>query len=319
MCFRQRLFCSGLFLASSSSSAATDLGTLGGSYSFARDINQNGHVAGEASNAAEKTHAVLWKKNGIVDLGTLPRHEYSMANGLNDADQAVGYSRTNSKSGLTQAVLWDRGKAVPLPALRSDEYSQASEINNQEEIVGVNGSKAIVWRKRKAMALPDLGGEFSIALGINNAGQIVGNCQTKDSSVHACTWKNGKVFDLGTLGGRFSTANGINDRGQIVGSSETEDGSIHAFIYEDGLMKDLGEGMIRGLNSQGHFAGEAPNGDIIQGQLWMPDGQALTLDSLPATSYSSAFAVNDNGIAIGVSEMNEPHSPQPIFHATLWP
>lgn len=307
-----------LFFLSTPVFAAQDLGTLGGSYSFARDINQSGMIVGEASNAEGDVHAVLWMDNKISDLKTLTGHSFSMANGLNDLGQAVGYSRADAKSGQTFAVLWDQGKAIRLKGLRSEEYSQASEINNREEIVGVNGTKAIIWRKRVPKALPDLRGSFSIALGINNKSEIVGNCQTEAGSVHACAWIHDKVIDLGTLGGRFSTANAINDKSQIVGSSETKDGSIHAFVYEDGKMKDLGPGMIRNLNAEGSLAGEGPSAETNHSQLWSPEGRLQGLDKLPGALYSSAFGINDQGWVIGVSELDSEDSERSVFHATLW-
>ncbi len=80
------------------------------------------------------------------------------------------------------------------------------------------------------------GGGTSIASGINDRGQVVGNSETVagEDIRHAFLWEDGEMTDLGTLpGGTESIATAINDRGQIVGYSETapEDGYYHAVLW----------------------------------------------------------------------------------------
>jgi probable HAF family extracellular repeat protein len=70
-----------------------------------------------------------------------------------------------------------------------------------------------------------LGGSFSEAYDINDAGQVAGFSGTP-GGIHAfITGPNGMgMRDLGTLGGNLSYAYGINDAGQVVGYSETAEG-----------------------------------------------------------------------------------------------
>ncbi len=58
-----------------------DLGTLGGSYSLPSahpgSLNDRGEAVGESATVGELNHAVLWRRESIVDLGTLPGDVYS--------------------------------------------------------------------------------------------------------------------------------------------------------------------------------------------------------------------------------------------------
>ena len=54
------------------STGMIDLGTLGGTISSARGINDSGQVAGFSNDASGKTRAFLWTdRTGMTDLGTL--------------------------------------------------------------------------------------------------------------------------------------------------------------------------------------------------------------------------------------------------------
>src|SRR5579859_5084734 len=65
------------------------------------------------------------------------------------------------------------------------------------------------------------GGLVSVARGINDRGQIVGDSATSGFfQPHAFLFEHGAMVDLGLLpGANFSQANAINNRGQIVGFS----------------------------------------------------------------------------------------------------
>jgi len=91
--------------------------------------------------------------------------------------------------------------------------------------------------------LGGLGHGHTVAMGMNEIGQVVGWSQTSGpvQAVHAFVWDRGAIVDLGTLGGRWSEARDINDAGQIVGVSETADGALHAFMFANGVMFDLNQ------------------------------------------------------------------------------
>ena len=117
----------------------------------------------------------------LTDLGTLGGSK-SLANGINDAGQIIGWSHT--LGGESHAFLYQNGVMDDLGTLGGSE-SFAYAINGAGQIVG-------------------------------------GADTTDDLLYHAVRWQNDEMLDLGTLwDGNNSEAFGINDAGQIVGVSDT--------------------------------------------------------------------------------------------------
>jgi probable HAF family extracellular repeat protein len=183
-------------------------------------VDAKGDVAGICG-----THATLWTKGNIVDLGALPGADRSEAHGLNNQGQVVGSS--SSPEGV-RAFLWSGGMMQSLGVLPGDESSRANLINDQGMVVGASqgssGVHAFLWTAAKGMEpLGTLtGGNYSEAFGINNAGQLVG---TSGSSLgtRAMLWTAATgMVDLNTLveGGPptlvLTGAFAINDKGEIV-------------------------------------------------------------------------------------------------------
>jgi len=102
-------------------------------------------------------------------------------------------------------------------------------------------------------ALGTLGGQWSRAWVVNDAGQVVREAKTGDLDewgfpvVRAFAWEDGVMRDLGTLAGFVSYAEAINEAGQAVGRSELAEPGRYwqivqdrAFLWQDGVMIDLG-------------------------------------------------------------------------------
>ena len=171
----------------------TELGIIpGGTESAAYAINNNGVAAGSANlnfnpYGATPTHAVLFKNEEIIDLGTLGGN-FSYARDINDSEQVIGLSTT-----------------VP----------------------GVYNYQAFLYENGTMKGLGTLGGTSSEAMSINNFGQIVGNALTAGNLAnHPFLYSSGMMTDLVQLvpelwemsnNGYSISVSDINDVGQIVG------------------------------------------------------------------------------------------------------
>lgn len=117
----------------------------------------------------------------------------------------------------------------------------------------------------RAVDLGTLGGNYSVANGINLAGQVVGYTEVSGGGAarRAFLWDSGVMTLLGNLGGNGeSSASAINSAGEIVGYSAVDDGGIHAFLWRNGVMTDLGV-----LQDRGHHGSYAvainPSGQVV--------------------------------------------------------
>jgi probable HAF family extracellular repeat protein len=325
-----------------------DLGPVGPSTSNGQPfvITGNGLISGESVVANPKnsgevvSQAVLWEGTNMKVISSPGLGgPNSVAYGVNIWGQAVGQADTQTRDpngedfcgstalGLTHSgntcvpFQWQNGTMVELPRLRNRAGTEgnngiATENNNFGMVAGTaeNGEvdstcpgasispqtiefKPVIWTKPFPLSqvhlqeLPTVDGDpDGIAYAINDLGQAVGasgHCgpfnaieQNNLTPLHAVLWRNGNAINLGNLGGDGTFAgiyaSGLNDHGKVVGTSDTKgDASFHGFLWQQGHITDLG--------------------------------------TLTGDSYSSAIAISNNGMVVGVS-ISASFSPR----AVLW-
>jgi probable HAF family extracellular repeat protein len=189
-------------------------------------INDSGVSAGWYQTTNRST-AVSWSAdNHLTQLGTLPGFPSALANDINEAGTIVGFAFGGDFL-LSQAFIWRSDTGMqPLTGLGGDA-SLAQAINTDGTAVGwaydaAGLLHAVRWSA--AGTLTDLNppGGISEALGINDAGDIVGWVFPDGGSAsHAYLWRHdGVEIDLQTLGGPGSQAFGVNEALAIVGVSD---------------------------------------------------------------------------------------------------
>lgn len=238
-------------LVASTSSATTmglravDLGTLGGDYSQAFDMNDLGVVVGGSWTTSDGYHAFKWSRaTGMVDINP-PGAALSSARAINDRGDIAG-SFVPNDAAFERACLWKaNGQFVDIGALFGGDGTSSfpTDINDHGCIVGrgytyadvISPSShvghALLWSPSSdGYAVRDIGtlsgGSWAWAWGINDWGEVVGMSQTWTpcmgaSEVHAFKWSAWTgmrdIWHAPNLNyEELSAAYAINDRGQVV-------------------------------------------------------------------------------------------------------
>jgi hypothetical protein len=248
-------------------------------------------VAGEGPDGK----AFIWDSvHGSRDLGTVNKEANSVGNGINDSGQVVGtswtttviYKKHNPYRSYTKTV--ENGFLRTASGGMSDLGSGVipNAINNSGEIMGIDS----LWTGKTWTSLGNLpGGTLSIAMGLNNDGQVVGHTMNGDGTFEdGYLWTpsspngaSGTMIDLGsfdTTSPGSSRAVAINGHGWVTGSAENDDlngGAYHAFIW----------------------APSAPNATTGT----MVDLGTLANNPSPGFTASEGEAINSSGVVVGFS------------------
>jgi probable HAF family extracellular repeat protein len=227
-----------------------DLGTLGGTDSFAALLNQHDQIAGYSFTnsivnpltGVPTQHPFLWEDGAMLDLGSLGG-TFGFPDALNNRGQVVG--QMNIEGDLAaHPFLWDRGLLEDLGTF-GGSLGEGNWLNDAGDVVGwasYPGDQvlhAALWKKGVMTDLGTVGGDvWSFAFAINSEGQIVGGSGAQfqfPPLSHAFLWENGHMIDLNTFVPRGSAlqlayAATINDHGEIAGNGVLPNGDMHAFV-----------------------------------------------------------------------------------------
>lgn len=289
-----------------------DLGTLGGTYSVATDVNGAGQVTGWSYDSNQRQLAFFYSNGAMTNIGTLGgMYSYPSA-GINAVGTVAGYAYTANNAAY-RAFIFKNGQLTDLGTL-GGAYSQAVAINDAGQVTGwasdaSNGQRAFLYSNGTMTDLGTLGGTHSFGQVISGSGSIAGYAYvTSNSGQHAFLYKNGQMTDLGTLGGSSSYPTALNDSDQVTGWAYTSTHEQHAFLYANGSMIDLGtlggshSYPSAGINASGQVAGYAylQNNASYHAFLYS-NGTLVDLGTLGG-EYSYANDLNDAGDVIGGSQ-----------------
>jgi probable HAF family extracellular repeat protein len=204
----------------------------------------------------------------LTALGDLPGGSFfSVAKGINDAGQVVGYSDALS-SPITSGrhgFIWDA-------------------INGMQDLGDLPG-----------------GNNDIEPIGINSAGQVVGHSRTRDTT-RAFLWDavNGMQEILDS---RSSYVSGINDAGQVVGRFSTPAGrGRQVFLWDaaDGVQELGFTGIPNGINNAGQVVGRFSTPAGSRGFLWDAVDGMQELGFVPEDYYGTYVNdINNTGQVVG--------------------
>jgi probable HAF family extracellular repeat protein len=259
----------------------------------------------------------------VWTLGTLGGKE-SGATAVNDAGQVAGYSELANRSDL-RAFLWRQTTGMADLGLLGQPpgRSLVSDLNNHGQVVGystVDGTgRAFLWSRRSGMRdLGTLGGDLSLAVAINNAGQVAGESYTTSNMLEGFIWTRATgMVGIGSLGGGFSSPTAMNSRGQIVGYSNDASGNYRPFVWTPGKgMIGIGEGgrwsVANDINDKGTVAGIQTSTGAFRAFVWSRQTGLLDIGTFGGGS-SVAYPVNNRGQVGGAADL-----PDGTVHAFVW-
>jgi len=222
------------------------------------------------------------------------------------------------------AVLWRDGRVIVLPYMtdvvpsilhgRRYHYAGTSSINDDGVIVGLSNSnhfpqQAVMWPDERTI-VPIVDGD-SNALGINNAGAVIGHGRVGSFGYGPFLWDSGKLFPLFPP---MRDVRAINNRKQVVGADNRT-----AYLWDNGVftvLPPLRPGAFSiptDLNDSGVIVGWSPKeGSIVYPVIWK-DLEIREMPALVPDRDASISSINNLGEATGACEIAFR-----TFRPTLW-
>jgi probable HAF family extracellular repeat protein len=318
----------------------TDLGTLGGTFSFAGGINNSGDIEGFSTLQGDSIlRAFRWRSGVMTDLGTFGGPNSLASWRLNERGEVGGNAETSTPDPMGEdfcgfgthltclPFVWQKSVLTPLPTLGGNN-GQANGVNSRGQVVGTAENttadatceapqvlqfKPVIWTQGRVQELPTFHGDpDGVAVAINDEGQAVGYTGSCIIGFDAVLWQNGKVTGLGNLGGTGAIVSDINNQGQVSGFSDLPgDTTFHAFLWQNGAMTDLGTlpgdvaSVADGINSKGQVVGGSVDMNGNERAFLWQNGVITDLNSvIPADSplflIEPTGTINSRGQIAGI-------------------
>jgi probable HAF family extracellular repeat protein len=203
--------------------------------------------------------------------------------------------------------------------LSSDDATRVPcKLNNHGDIAGRADSalrrepRATFWNRsnlRPKHLRAFVGGDYSSAFDINDAGEIVGVSNTDGAMVPFIWNARGGLSRIPLLpGDSCGQAVAINKHGYVAGYSSGDNG-VRAFLWRRNIatlnLDALPGGthnIARDVNDSDEVVGTSGSSSGDRAVLWTKSGNVRDLGTLPGDWSSEAAAINNNGDVVGCSK-----------------
>lgn len=187
-------------------------------------INDSGLIAGSAGTL--NPFGFLYDGTNFTTV----KHGNDTAtyvNGINNSGEMVGGTGTiYTTKGF--AIQGSRFQFLSVPG--AFVYVYGTGANNFGTIVGWTDEDGFTCRRGSCQIFDYPGASKTEALGVNDAGAVVGWYNPSSSFSYAFVKKNGRYFSFSYPGATFTGASGVNNSGQIVGSYTSDFKAWHGFV-----------------------------------------------------------------------------------------
>lgn len=227
----------------------------------------------------------------------------SMPVGLNNAGDAALYL-PQPGGGYRLYVTFELDAYTPVPdTAQGDRFLSARSINDAREVIGSGyrdgAQQALLYANGVTTNLGTLGGNQATALGLNNAGAVVGWSETVpgDYQRSPFLYENGTMRLL-TVPGPGSEAEGINDLGQVIINQRFR----HAWIWQDDQlttvqMPGAEVTQAREINNLGQVVGSSLSMQGIHPWIYEDGEIAYLRERIDGSDYAVdlVYDLNDHG------------------------
>jgi probable HAF family extracellular repeat protein len=153
------------------------------------------------------------------------------------------------------------------------------------------------------------GADDTVAMGINDSGQIVGTYGSnlmngqEPRIAHGFVYQNGNYITYDVTGADTTWAYGINNAGKFVGEYE-QAGYYHAFLHDDGGFATLNisaavNANAHGINSLDWIAGAYDSNSSEGFHGFVKADINITVLNVSGSWGTSATGINDGGLVVG--------------------
>ena len=303
----------------------TDLGTLGGNFSRAHQVNSAGVIVGEAQDASGRYLPVVWQ-NGVIralpPLGADNAFAGGGAQSINEGGDIVGFAYDDF-TGITAALWPAAGGVVNLGKLPGADISYAKGINRAGTIFGQSlfyispevgySERVNVWTggPPSEIALPPGGtatGDVTEGRIFNDAGNFLAMLAGDIPNYfgRAIVFRNGAFETLAMLPNaqfQLSQALGLNEAGDVVGMAFGPFNFLPVLWSHDGTLTDLGQpgglsgGDAHGINNRGLIVGQAHGewspGNFASGAvMWRVSAPDVTPPAIAYSAHAANYTVD---------------------------
>lgn len=203
------------------------------------EIHANGYIAGVYGNTAP---ASTWYAGGTGYGAVSPSPDDVWIANYNNANSNLTIWGLTSAAGSLPDAAWPQDQRMhqyqgPNSVTWGGTQLQIDNDIEDADVVGGNGDKSYGFTYT---TIDYPGAFYTLALGINNSGQIVGEYyDLKSMTTHGFLDTAGSFTTIDFPGAAVTGNLAINNAGSIVGRYVDQGGRIHGWLYQAGTYTSL--------------------------------------------------------------------------------